>query len=342
MSAQDLLVLGGCGFIGLNLAEAALHDGQEVVIADLHPPHRVAARSFDALPGRWRHVALDVTDADGVDAVLRQHGGAGIFYGATVTSGEDRERERPDSVLTVNLLGLTHALSAAARHARPRFINLSSGSAYGAAGTAEGGAIAPLDEGASPARPDTLYGVTKLASEGICRRLAALTGLDAFSVRLSTIYGPWELDSGARDTLSAPMQAAILAMRGEQAVVARRDARDWTYSRDVAQALLALMAAPRHDHDLYHISTGASCSVLDVAEALGTHFAGFSARIAAGGESTNVELHGERDRCVMSPRRLERDIGHRVPTDLSSAVADFAGWIRAHPGYWDTGRGSAR
>src|SRR3546814_15183249 len=87
--------------------------------------------------------------------------------------------------------------------------------------------------------------MTNVGFERRGRRHAEFTGLDAVSFRLSTIFGAWEIDSGARDTLSAPMQAALLARAGKPAVLAREDRLDWTYSRHVGGALKALMAAPR-------------------------------------------------------------------------------------------------
>ena len=328
------LIAGGCGFVGLNVAQACLEHGQDVVLLDRNAPPAAARNAFDALRGAWTHEAVDVTREAAVKDVLRRHAVDDVFYGAAVTSGAQREREHPEQVLAVNLLGLAHVIKAAAAHGVRRLINVSSGSAYGDGGLARCGATSPLDEAASRPQPTTLYGVTKLASEGMCRRLGALTGLDTVSVRLAIIFGPWELDSGFRDTLSAPMQAGMLALRGGTASVARCDARDWTYSRDVARALLALMAAPAHRHDLYHVSAGRTCSVLDWCEALGEHFPGFRARLAAPGETPSVELHGDDDRECMSPRRLAEDIGHVVPGDIHETAADFAAWMKRYPDYW--------
>ena len=213
-------------------------------------------------------------------------------------------------------------------------INISSGSAYGDGGYAESGAIAPIDEYATRALPTTLYSVTKFASEGVCRRLAELNGLDVLSVRLAIIFGPWERDSGFRDTLSAPMQTAAIALAGGTATVARRDARDWTYSRDVATALCALMAAPTHSFDVYNVSAGRTCSLLDWGEALSAHFPGFSCRLCEEDESPTVDLHGDRDRLLMSPQRLAGDIGHKVAGDIGTTTTDFATWLKAYPEYW--------
>ena len=130
------------------------------------------------------------------------------------------------------------------------------------------------------------------------------------------------------------MQAAAIALAGGIATVERRDIRDWTYSRDVAAALRALMAVPQHRFDVYNISAGRTCSMLDWGEALARHFPQFSCRQCTPGEMPNVNLHGDRDRLSMSPQRLADDIGHTVPGDIISTAADFAAWARAYPHYW--------
>lgn len=332
---MSTLIAGGCGFIGLNIAEACLAAGEDVVLLDRNTPPKAAQAAFSSLPGAWHHALADVTDADQIARVFAEHNVHQVYYGAAVTSGPERERDYPEQVIAVNLLGLSHVISAAARNGVRRMINISSGSAYGDGGYADSGATAPIDEDATRALPSTLYSVTKFAGEGICRRQAELTGLDVFSVRLSTIFGPWELDSGVRDTLSAPMQTAQIALAGGVAKLARLDARDWTYSRDVAQALVVLMAAAEHRFDIYNISAGRTCSMLDWGAALEPHFTDFSCRLCAPGEQANVDLHGARDRLLMSPQRLREDIGHTVRADITAIAKNFADWIKTHPHYWE-------
>lgn len=332
---MSALIAGGCGFIGLNIAEACLAAGEDVILLDRNAPPDAAVAAFAVLPGSWRHAAVNITSEAQVAQVFAEHAVHEVYYGAAVTSGPERERDHPEQVIGVNLLGLSHVIKAAARAGVRRMINISSGSAYGEGGYAESGATAPIDEYATRALPSTLYSVTKFASEGVCRRLAQLSEFDVLSVRLAIIFGPWERDSGFRDTLSAPMQAAAIALAGGTATVDRRDLRDWTYSRDVAAALRALMAAPEHGFDVYNVSAGRTCSMLDWSAALATHFPGFSCRLCAAGEMPNVNLHGDRDRLQMSPRRLTDDIGHTVPGDVEATAADFAAWIKAYPHYWN-------
>ena len=244
------LIVGGCGFVGLNIAEALLRRGDGAVLFDANPLHPAAAAAFDELPGELVVLQGDVRDANSVWGAFSQQVIDAVFYGAAMTSGPEREREAPAQVLQVNLLGLVNIIKAAADQGTVRrVINIGSGSAYGRHRLEGEGALV---EDLTPSAPESLYGITKHASEAVGRRLGDLLGLDICSVRLAAVYGPWEIDSGARDTLSPLMQAALAALRGEAAVVPRWDRQDWVYSRDVATALLALLAASAPSHDLYH------------------------------------------------------------------------------------------
>ncbi len=327
-----LLIAGGCGFIGLALAESLLARGQDVVLFDLNPVPEAAARRFDQLSGVWHAVAGDVRDRATMQSALRRHEVTGAFYGAALTSGATREHDHPEQVVEVNLLGFINLIKAAEACNLRRIINISSGSVYGSRGI--DGELA-LTEAEGVIDPSAIYGATKFASERIGRRLAELTGIDIFSVRLSGIYGAWEIDSGARDTLSPLMQAALLARAGGTAILDRRDQKDWTYSRHVGDALAALMANDKpRQHDLFHISSRREFSVLDFCAHLQTVYPRFSYRLAENGETATINLHGDKDRPPMAVDRLADDIGYRLPEDSDADFADFTTWMQDFEDFW--------
>src|SRR5690606_37371153 len=83
--------------------------------------------------------------------------------------------------------------------------------------------------------PDSLYAITKYASERLCARFRARHALDVVCARLGSVFGPWERDTGVRDTYSLPFQIFRRAAAGEEVVLPRREARrDWVYASDVA------------------------------------------------------------------------------------------------------------
>jgi|GEM_PF-103902 len=334
--AMKVLIAGGCGFIGLATAERYLTDGADVVLFDRNDLHSVARRAFDALPGRCTVVIGDIRKQEPIRRAVADHDVDAVFYGAAVTSGADRERDAPESVIEVNLVGLAQTLKAAHNAGVKRLINISSGSAYGTGALGATGWDGPLDEFGTREEPSSIYGMTKFGSERLVRRHAELTGMDAVSVRLSTIFGAWEIDSGARDTLSAPMQATLLARDGKPALFAREDKLDWTYSRHVGRALQALMAAPRErlKSDIFNVTSARQVSVMQMCAALKRRFPTFEYRLATPGETPTINLFGDKDRFPMKPDRLADEAGHRLPDDLDATMADFIGWLDDHGDFW--------
>ena len=329
---MSALIVGGCGFVGLNIAEALLRRGDDVVLFDANPLHAAAAAAFDALPGTFTTCQGDVRDPADVAAAFVRGDVDAVYYGAAMTSGPEREREAPDQVLAVNLGGFINVMKAAgAAGGVRRVINIGSGSAYGPYRMEGEGA---LIEGVTPSAPESLYGITKHVSEAVGRRLGDLLSLDVRSVRLAAVYGPWEIDSGARDTLSPLMQAALAAMSGEAAILPRRDSQDWVYSRDVATALVALMEAEAPSHELYHIVSAVPCGVIDWCAALARQYAAFAFSLAKGDEVATINLHGNADRRPLSGARLTDDVGYTLPNDPDAAFEDFLAWMAEHGAFW--------
>jgi nucleoside-diphosphate-sugar epimerase len=329
------LVIGGAGFVGLNIVEELLRLSETVVAFDKTPVPEIALKSFSELPGKLKFFQGDITRLDDISKAVRDYSIKWIYHGAAVTAGLQRERDEPELVFSVNTIGLVNTLKASkAADTVKRIINISSGSAYGNGGFGDTGWTGPLDEYGTIEDPETLYAISKYASERIARRLSSVMDLNVFNVRLSAIFGPWEYDTGLRDTLSAPMQASLLALKGCTAILSRRESRDWTYSRDVAKALNALMKHKSPSYDLYNVTSEKPWSVADWCGCLSKTFPEFDYRIAQGEEVANVNLFGERDRLVMSPDRLAKDIGYSLSGNVQNIYSDFESWMRTAPGFW--------
>jgi UDP-glucose 4-epimerase/UDP-glucuronate 4-epimerase len=236
--------------------------------------------------------------------------------------------------LSVNLVGLATVARLAAKTDIRRLINLSSGSAYGLPDEDESDWPPTLREEHTRERPVSLYALSKFATEIATRRIAALTGLDALSVRLSSIFGPWERDTGFRDTLSAPLQASVAAQCGEPVILERHESRDWTYSRDVADALLALMSHQNPKYDLYNITAGRTWGTIDWCKQLARYFPNFSYRLAEADDTPTIDLYSTTDRPPLDPGRLRDDLGYTLPYHIDTMFADFRQWLSANPDFW--------
>jgi UDP-glucose 4-epimerase len=317
------VIFGSAGFIGLNLTEVLLGAGHAVIGFDRHAPPENAREAFSRLPGTYTALTGDAMDAGAVAAAIPQAADL-VVLGVAVTAGPAREASEPALIVSVNLLAPLVVLEAAREAGVKRVINLSSAAAYGASGDRS-----ELLTEDTPIDPLALYPITKFASERIGARVSALWGLDFLSVRLSGVFGPWEYDSGVRDTLSPHYQVLSALLAGRPALLPREGLRDWTYATDIAEAVMALAKTSTPRLSVYNITAGTRSSVLGWGEALARRLPGAVCRLALASETPTIDLFGPVDRAPMSAAALEADSGWRARFDLESAASDLARRLQA-------------
>ncbi len=324
---MSVMVTGGTGFVGLNIVEALLARGEDVVVVGLDDVPAPAVAAFARLPGRMTAVRADVTDAGGLTALMRAHRVDRLFPFAAITSGPDREAEMPEQVVAVNLGGFIGQMRAAREAGVRRVIAPSSAAAYGESFHRH----ARLDEAETPPVPVGVYGVTKYGVERSALRLGALWGIDVIAARISSVFGPWERDTGLRDTLSTHWHLAHLAAAGREAVLpAEIPAYTWIYARDIAAGLLHLLDMREPPHRVFNVCSGMAWGpvVTRWAEALAGIYPGFRWRQSADAAEVNVFLPDTRPRGTMDIARIAAT-GWRPRFGPEAAYADYAGWLRA-------------
>jgi UDP-glucose 4-epimerase len=318
------IVFGGAGFAGLNIVEALLKRGRDVTVFDRAEVPAAARAVFAKHPGTLETVRGDVSDRAAIDALIAP-GTDGIVFGTAITANAARDSAEPELVLNTNLMSLVPILRAAKAVGVRRVVNLSSVAAYGAAGDR-----VPLLEETTPCEPQTLYAISKFTSERVAERLGALWQLDVVSVRLCSVFGPWEYATGLRDTLSPHFQVMKAANAGVQALLPRPIKRDWTYAPDMADGVIAVLDAKAPAHRLYNVAPGTTWSILEWGQALGRTRPGFVCRLAAPGEPTNVDPHAPSDRAPLSVRRIAADIGWQAATTMTQSVTAYDAWWQTH------------
>jgi len=321
------LITGCSGFVGIALAEEILGSGEDVVGLDIVSPPQGALAGFAKKKGKFHFAQGSVRDSELVTGTLKQHGVRQLVTLAAITADANREKQAPATILDVNTGGTVAVIAAAAQHGVERIVHVSSGAVYGASG--ETAKILIEDE--TPQKPEGLYGISKQAAEAAALRLGKLYGVDLVAGRLGTCYGPWERETGVRDTLSALLQLLRIAQKGGKAILPRNSTRDWLYVRDGAAGLHALLKSRRLPRSIYNVAAGFEFSTDQWCALLQKHFPEFQWHNAGPGEVPNVNLYNTYDRASMDITRLRSDTGFVPKYDLQAAFTDFESWLAAQP-----------
>ncbi len=319
---MTVLITGGAGFVGLNIAEHLLGAGHAVVLYGLEAPPDMATREFDKLPGSLSVQVGDIRDGALLRETMRRHEVDAVVHGAAITAGLAREATQASLIAGVNLGGTIELLEAALHQGVRRVVQLGTGSVFGASVKQEG----LLDEEKDVPQPDSLYGITKYAAERTALRYRATRGLDVVVGRVGVAFGRWEYDTTLRDTLSIPLTLATLAEAGGHAAFCAEIPNDWVYASDVADAVGRLLHAPATPAPIYQIGTGRRWSAQAWCQRLRTAYPDFTYEVVQDIAAANVGRQTPVPRPPFSIARLQADMGYEPRYDEVHAFEDYVAW----------------
>jgi UDP-glucose 4-epimerase len=324
---STLVATGGTGFVVSNVVLRWLErdPAATCIVIDAAEPDRAAERFFAPVRDRLRFVRADVREPWSWLPPIELAEVSHVVHGATITSSAAAEAPL---VLEVNVGGTVAVLNWA--HKLPalrRFVYVSSGAVYGDSGTTAGQELVSEEHAVAASTP---YATSKVWAEGITDEYRERHGLDAISVRLSTVYGPMDRHTPARTVESIPFTVARTAARGERITVDSLDGRgDWIHARDVAVGLVALLIQPRLQHSVYNVAYGQLVSVGELLRVAATAVPGIECSVVAPERAALRcgRLPGGPAWGAYDTARLRNELGWR-PTPLSDAFADYVGWLR--------------
>ncbi len=247
-----IVITGGAGFIGSNLARLVAARGDTVrVLDDLSVGHLAY---LDGVP----HELVRGSLAD--PAIVREavRGASAIVHLAARAGIPDSVTD-PLGTFQANAWQTLLVLDEARRAGVPRVVIASSNAA---AGDHE----PPSDETDLP-HPVSPYGASKLAAEAYVQAYAATYGLAACSLRFSNAYGPNSLHK--KSVVAAWLRAALagepIRIHGDG-----EQTRDFVFVEDLGRGILAALDAPEPDvaGELFQVGTSVETTVNVLAESL--------------------------------------------------------------------------
>ncbi len=299
---STFVVTGAAGFIGSHLAERLLAQGHDVRCVDSFTEY------YDPALKRENAAALDVLeldlaaadlDLDGVDCVFHLAGQPGTRSFGPIFA----------DYLRCNTLA-TQRLFERAAGAGVKVVYASSSSIYGDAETY------PTTEATVP-RPNSPYGITKLACEHLAAAYGRGFGLDAVGLRYFTVYGPRQRpDMAFARIVDALVSGASFELFGDGG-----QSRSFTFVEDIVEATIAAAAAEAGS--LYNVAGGAE-STMRAAIELAEEISGRKLDLRNGPPARGDMLRTKADTSAIS-----RDLGWHATTSLEDGLRAQWDWALA-------------
>ena len=308
--ARRALVSGASGFVGANLARRLLADGHEVhlVLRPHHKPWRLDDIAQDVQVHK-----VDLTDRDGVDRAVAGAKPDWVFHLAA--HGAYPTQKDLDQMIETNVRGTANLVAAAVHAGVNAFVNAGTSSEYGYKDHA------PAED--EWLEPNSDYAVTKAAATMFCRHTAQRTGLPITTLRLYSVYGPFEEPARLVPTL------IVQGMEARLPTLVNPDiARDYIYVDDACDAFVLAAATDKQDPGVvYNIGSGVQTTLLEIVEST-RRILGVKAEPQWG---SMEQRSWDTNVWVSNPSKFRSRFGWTPSCDLESGLRKTVEWFRLHP-----------
>lgn len=250
VAAQKAFLTGATGFVGANLARRLVNLGY-----DVHALIRSGANTWrlDSIIDRLRVHTGDLTDAAALEQTVCSVQPDIVYHLAVY--GAYAYQNEAEKIFQTNINGTLHLLQACQRGGVAIVVNTGSSSEYGFKDQ-------PMRE-TDWCEPNSYYAVAKASQTMLCHYWSQASGVPVITLRLFSVYGPWENPGRLIPTLVG----SCLDGRDLQ-LVDPKIVRDFVYIDDVVDAYLAAATHPEYARNIFNVGSGRETSIKEAVAVL--------------------------------------------------------------------------
>ncbi len=262
---QNIVVVGGCGFIGANFIHLVLRERPDIAILNLdaltYAGNLANLEDVSSNP-RLRFCRVDIGDRAALEKALENETFSAVVNFAAETH-VDRSILGPDAFVRTNILGTSHLLDIVRKRQGIRLLQVSTDEVYGSLG----------DDGAfteqTPIQPSSPYSASKASADLLVQAYHHTFGLDAVITRCSNNYGPYQFPEKL-----IPLMI-INARSGKPLPVygSGGNVRDWIHVEDHCRGVLVALERGRSG-EVYNFGGAAERRNIDIVHAIADRLCG--------------------------------------------------------------------
>ncbi len=318
---MNVLVTGGCGFIGSNLIRTLRRERPSWKLINFDAlTYAANLENLKDLEGDAQHVFVkgDIGNRELVEHVLRQYAVDAVMHLAA-ESHVDRSILGPEQFVVTNVLGTQVLLDASRKAGVKRFLMVSTDEVYGSLG--ETGAFTE----SSPLQPSSPYSASKTSADLISLAYAHTYGMDVVVSRCSNNYGRYQFP----EKLIPLMVVNALGDKPLPVYGDGANVRDWLHVEDHCQALLLILEKGRRG-EVYNIGGGAERRNIDLVKGV--------LKLLGKPESLIrfvKDRPGHDRRYAIDPTKLRKELGWTPKASFEDALGQTVRWYVDNKPWWE-------
>lgn len=306
-----ILIVGGLGFLGANLARYLADQGQKVLITR-HRSSAIPSFLEKVLGDRAQVIPLDILNLDEIQSTIRKYEVTSIANLAAIYEGKGD----PYQAFQINVQGHVNLLEAMNKEGLKRITFSSSVAVYrGIAGTKP-----VMEDDRIPIQSEmTFITATKRAAEAISVMYADAYDIDAIIARIGHVYGPHY--TTGRNPILAMVKNAVSGTPTLLTV----DEGTWynyIYVKDCVRAVGLLHLRKSLKHRIYNIGVGKAVTLGEVAEAIKKSVPESKIEFVPG------DVQPRKKSVVMDISRIRQELDFVPEFTIELGVKAFGEWLR--------------
>lgn len=318
---KTVLITGGAGFIGSNIAEKLLNQNNTIICLDNFSTgkrenieHLLSNNSFTLIEG-------DIRDAETCNKAVK---GADIILHQAALGSVPRSINDPITTNEVNITGFLNMLVAAKDNNIKRFVYAASSSTYG-----DSKELPKIEENIG--KPLSPYAVTKYVNELYANVFSSLYGLETIGLRYFNVFGRKQNTDGAYAAAIPKFITSFMNLESPTIHGDGTQTRDFTYIDNVIQANELAATTTNVDalNQVYNVACSEETVLNDLIDQIKNLLGNFNPEILTVKPTHVKERLGDVRYSLASIEKGKRYLGYKPSHTFSQGLEEAIDW------YWN-------
>ena len=356
---NNVLITGGAGFIGSNIALKLIQKGYKVTVLDnlskqIHGENpEINSPLYNSIKGKVKFILGSVTSkSDWLECIKEQD--AIIHLAAETGTGQSMYEIKRYSDVNIGGTALMLDILTNNKHSIKKVIVASSRAIYGEgkylsskygfvypesrkSSDMNNGLFEPTyldditlklcstDED-SKIHPTSVYGISKQVQEQLVLTVCNSIGISGIAYRYQNVYGPGQSLTNPYTGILSIFSSRILNGQAINIFEDGKESRDFVYIDDVVEATIAGLENENIINDVFNVGTGISISVTEVVESLMENYNRKVDYTLSGNFRIGDIRHNFAD-----VTKIKEKLGFTPQVTFKEGIKKFTSWVQTQP-----------